>query len=431
MFLWLHLLLLVNCLVNRADEPMLLLKSRRVKSQPIVPQSSPRTMEPVPLLDLRRQYTGLREEMLAAIARVCDSQIFILGPEVEALEREIAALTGAAHAVGCASGTEALWLALVAAGVKPGDSVITTAFSFFASASSIVRAGATPIFADVDPGTLNLDPALVENRLGQNQAGNIRAILPVHLYGQCADMDAFDCIARDHKVAIVEDAAQAIGAEWNGRGAGSLGVTAAFSFYPTKNLSAYGDAGIATTNSVEAAEHMRRLRNHGSPRRYYHDEFGWNGRIDAIQAAVLRVKLQHIADWNERRRQHAATYDRLLAVAGLTSESVSDSTSGQKNAPVRVLARSPQAKHVFHQYVIRAHRRDELRHFLADRKIGSEIYYPLPLHLQPVFSYLGLKAGDLPVSEQAANEVLALPMFPELNDPEIQWVIESIADFYS
>ena len=385
----------------------------------------------VPLLDLRRQYDGIREDVLAAITRVCDSQSFILGPEVEALEREIAALTGAACAVGCASGTEALWLALVAAGVKPGDSVITTAFSFFASASAIVRAGATPVFVDVDPGTLNLDAALVHRLLQTKRPENLRAILPVHLYGQCADMDAFDRIvkenAKEHAhefgVAIVEDAAQAIGAEWSGRGAGSLGVTAAFSFYPTKNLSAYGDAGIVTTSRPEMAEHMRRLRNHGSPRRYYHDEFGWNGRMDAIQAAVLRVKLAHIADWNHRRQQHAATYDQLFADSGVTSN--------KSEAPVRLLARSPQAKHVFHQYVIRAQRRDELRKFLVERKIGSEIYYPLPLHLQPVFSYLGLKAGDLPVSEQAAREVLALPMFPELTEAEIRRVVESIADFYS
>jgi dTDP-4-amino-4,6-dideoxygalactose transaminase len=383
---------------------------------------------------LRRQYDGIREDVLSAIARVCDSQSFILGPEVEALEREIAALTGAASAVGCASGTEALWLALVAAGVKPGDSVITTAFSFFASASAIVRAGATAVFVDVDPGTLNLDAALVVRQIKTKRPDNLRAILPVHLYGQCADMDAFDRIvdeyAKEFEFAIVEDAAQAIGAEWNGRGAGSLGVTAAFSFYPTKNLSAYGDAGIVTTSRPEMAEHMRRLRNHGSPRRYYHDEFGWNGRMDAIQAAVLRVKLAHIADWNERRRQHAATYDRLFAESGLTSGRTSNHTSNQLTAPVRSLSRSPKAKHVFHQYVIRAQRRDELRKFLAERKIGSEVYYPLPLHLQPVFSYLGLKAGDLPVSEQAAREVLALPMFPELTEAEIRWVVESIADFY-
>ncbi|MGA7290857.1 MAG: DegT/DnrJ/EryC1/StrS family aminotransferase [Terriglobales bacterium] len=392
--------------------------------------------ESVPLLDLRRQYEGIREEVLAAIARVCDSQHFILGPEVEALESEIAALTGAAHAVGCASGTEALWLALVAAGVKPGDSVITTAFSFFASASAIVRAGATPIFVDVDPGTLNLDAALVGRRLREraassSQAENIRAVLPVHLYGQCADMDRFGRIAEEFEVAIVEDAAQAIGAEWNGRGAGALGTTAGFSFYPTKNLSAYGDAGIVTTTCPRMAEHMRRLRNHGSPRRYYHNEFGWNGRMDAIQAAVLRVKLTHIADWNEMRRQHAATYDRLFAASGLTSAKSRAQASDPSAAPVRLVARSPQAKHVFHQYVIRAQRRDELRQFLTERRIGSEIYYPLPLHLQPVFSYLGLKAGDMPVSEQAAREVLALPMFPELAAAEIHRVVESIAEFYS
>ncbi len=244
-------------------------------------------------------------------------------------------------------------------------------------------------------------------------------------------MDAFDRIvteyAQEFEIAIVEDAAQAIGAEWRGRGAGSLGVTAAFSFYPTKNLSAYGDAGIVTTTRPEMAEHMRQLRNHGSPRRYYHHEFGWNGRMDAIQAAVLRVKLTHIADWNRRRQDHAATYDQLLAAAGLTSSR----SSNQSGAPVRLLARTPQAKHVFHQYVIRAQRRDDLRKFLADRKIGSEIYYPLPLHLQPVFSYLGLKAGDMPVSEQAAQEVLALPMFPELTEAEIRCVVESVADFYS
>jgi len=395
--------------------------------------------------------------VLAAIARVCDLQSFILGPEVEALEQEIAALTGAASAVGCASGTEALWLALVAAGVKPGDSVVTTAFSFFASASAIVRAGATPIFVDVDPATLNLDPARVlrelqgrrlrDPHLRAKQPGNVRAILPVHLYGQCADMERLDRIvtqyakeyagehakecanehADDRGIAIVEDAAQAIGAEWNGRPAGSLGVTAAFSFYPTKNLSAYGDAGIVTTTSPQMAEHMRQLRNHGSPRRYYHQEFGWNGRMDAIQAAVLRVKLPHIADWNQRRQQHAATYDQFFAVSGLTS----NQTSKESSAPVRLLSRSPQAKHVFHQYVIRAQRRDDLRQFLAERKIGSEIYYPLPLHLQPVFSYLGLKPGDLPVCEHAAKEVLALPMFPELTEAEIRYVVESIADFYS
>jgi dTDP-4-amino-4,6-dideoxygalactose transaminase len=377
----------------------------------------------VPLLDLRRQYQGIREQVLAAIARVCDSQNFILGTEVEALEREISALTGAADAVGCASGTEALWLALIAAGVKPGDAVLTTSFSFFASASAIVRAGATPILIDVDPGMLNLDPALVERHLRAGPAQKVSAILPVHLYGQCADMDAFARIAAEFRLTLVEDAAQAIGAAWNRRPAGSLGVAAAFSFYPTKNLSAYGDAGIVTTTAPEMAAHMRRLRNHGSPRRYYHEEFGWNGRMDAIQAAILRVKLAHLETWNQSRRRHAATYDRLLAQAGLLSPAAM--------APVRTLTRAPKATHVFHQYVIRANRRDDLRQFLAGRKIGTEIYYPLPLHLQPVFSDLGLKAGDLPVAEQAAREVLALPMFPELTEAEIRWVVESVAEFYS
>ena len=280
-----------------------------------------------------------------------------------------------------------------------------------------------PVLMDVDPETLNLDAAPVDRWLRKRRPERVRAILPVHLYGQCADMDAFDRIAAEYRLAIVEDAAQAIGAEWRGRRAGSLGVAAAFSFYPTKNLSAYGEAGIVTTTRPEMAEHMRRLRNHGMPRRYYHEEFGWNGRMDAIQAAVLRVKLLRLEGWNEKRRQHAVTYDRLLAETGLTSR--------EGSTPVRLLARSPEAKHVFHQYVIRAQRRDDLRRFLADRKIGTEIYYPLPLHLQPVFVSLGLKSGDLPVAEQAAQEVLALPMFPELTEAELRWVVESVAEFYS
>lgn len=385
-----------------------------------LPSSDKAVIEPVPLLDLRRQYAGIREEVLAAITRVCDSQGFILGPEVEALEHEIAALAGAKDAVGCGSGTEALWLALVAAGVKPEDSVITTTFSFFASASAIVRAGATPVLMDVEPGTLNLDARLVRERLRGNRPEKLRAILPVHLYGQCADMDAFDQISQEFGVAVVEDAAQAVGAAWRGRGAGSLSATAAFSFYPTKNLSAYGEAGMVTTTRPEMGEHMRRLRNHGSPRRYYHEEFGWNGRLDAIQAAVLRVKLRHLAEWNAARQRHAATYDRLLAEAGLVSS----------DSPVRPLARDARATHIFHQYVVRAHRRDELREFLAARKIGTEVYYPLPLHLQPVFAYLGLKEGNLPVAEKAAKEVLALPIFPELTEDEIRRVVESIAAFY-
>ena len=377
----------------------------------------------VPLLDLGRQYAAIREEILAAVERVCASQHFILGAEVEALERELAAFTGAAQAVGCASGTDALWLALTAVGVHPGDSVITTAFSFFASASAIVRAGGRPVFVDVDPHTLNLDPYQVEAHLRAEKSGRLRALLPVHLYGQCADMDALRQLADEFQVAIVEDAAQAIGARWRDARAGSIGALATFSFYPSKNLSAYGDAGLVTTNQAEFADHMRRLRNHGSPQRYLHEELGWNCRLDAIQAAVLRVKLPHLETWNRKRREHAAAYDLLLTQSGLISATGA--------SPVRVLTRSPHAHHVYHQYVIRAQRRDELRQFLTDRKIGTEIYYPIPLHLQPVFAYLGYREGDLPESERAAREVLALPMFPELTDEEQQWVVESIAEFYS
>lgn len=380
-------------------------------------------MAAVPLLDLRRQYKEIREEVLAAIERVCASQQFVLGPEVEALEREIAAYTGATEAVGCASGTDALWLALAAAGVGPGDFVITTAFSFFASASAIVRAGAKPVLLDVDPETLNLDPSLVAAKLQRGGSYRVRAILPVHLYGQCADMNALQSISEEFKIPIIEDAAQAIGAKWNGKPAGSLGLAAAFSFYPTKNLSAYGDAGLVTTGDPELAEHMRRLRNHGSPRRYYHEEFGWNARMDGIQAAVLRVKLKHIDRWNQKRREHAFAYDRLFEEAGLVSS--------KHDAPIRPLSRAAQAHHVFHQYVVRADRRDDLRKFLADRKIGTEVYYPVPLHLQECFVYLGYREGDLPASERAAAEVLALPMFPELTEAEQKWVVESIAAFYS
>jgi len=387
------------------------------------PQSSTRKFDPIPLLDLQRQYLQIREEVLAAVERVCASQQFILGAEVEALEREVAAFTGASAAVGCASGTDALWLALLAAGVRAGDAVITTSFSFFASASAIVRAGARPVLVDVDPDTLNVNPELVKARLRGGGAYKIRALLPVHLYGQCADMDELQRIADEFQLPIIEDAAQAIGAKWRGRSAGSLGAVATFSFYPTKNLSAYGDAGLVTTSNLNVAEHMRNLRNHGSPRRYHHEEFGWNCRMDAIQAAILRVKLPHVEAWNQQRRQRAAIYDHLLGAAGLASQ--------KSNSPVRPLRTSPHAFHVFHQYVIRAHRRDELRKFLQDRKIGTEVYYPLPLHLQPCFAYLGYSAGDLPESERAADEVLALPMFPELTEAEQKSVVETVSEFYS
>lgn len=386
-------------------------------------EKSPAMSSGVPMLDLGRQYAAIRHDILAAIERVCSSQHFILGAEVESLEREVAAFVGVSHAVGCASGTDALWLVLAANGVKPGDTVITTPFSFFASASAVVRAGARPIFVDIDPHTLNLDPAKVELYLREGRSSNLRAILPVHLYGQCADMDAFTRVAKEFRLTIIEDAAQAIGARWRDARAGSMGKAAAFSFYPSKNLSAYGDAGLTTTNDPDLAEHMRRLRNHGSPRRYLHEQMGWNCRLDAIQAAVLRVKLPHLETWNRQRAEHAATYDRLLTQSGLLSPTADSS--------LRMLVTLPHAHHVYHQYVIRAQRRDQLRQFLAERKIGTEIYYPIPLHLQPVFSYLGYREGDLPEAELAAREVLALPMFPELRQEEQQWVVESIAEFYS
>ncbi len=385
-----------------------------------------RSVESVPLLDLRRQYERVGAEVLAAIERVCASQQYILGSEVEAFERELAAFCGTREAVGCASGTDAVWLALKAAGVQPGDLVLTTPFSFFASASAIVRAGARPVFADVDPRTFNLDPAKVQSFLRERRRDDLRALLPVHLYGQCADMDALQKLADEFHLVLVEDAAQAIGARWGERSAGSVGVAAAFSFYPTKNLSAYGDAGAVTTNDAERAAHLRRLRNHGSPRRYVHEEFGWNCRLDAIQAAILRVKLKYVSDWNEARRARAGIYDRLFASAGL----ISSGGQPENSAPIRLPFTQSQAQHVFHQYVIRAYRREELCEFLMARKIGTEVYYPIPLHLQTCFAYLGYREGDLPEAECAAKEVLALPMFPELTEDEQRWVVKSIADFY-
>ncbi len=383
----------------------------------------------VPLLDLRRQYHQVRLEVLDAVTRVCASQHYILGAEVEALERVLAGFCGADEAVGCASGTDALWLALTAAAVGPGDQVLTTPFSFFASASAIVRAGARPVFADIDPRTFNLDPARVESFLRSAKRDKLLALLPVHLYGQCADMGSLRKLADEFRLRLVEDAAQAIGARWGNkneeRRAGSMGMAAAFSFYPSKNLSAYGEAGIVTTNDPEMAAHMRRLRNHGSPGRYLHEEFGGNCRLDAMQAAVVCVKLKYLAQWNAARRRRAAFYHQLFADAGLTSRQ-EDGGSG----PIQIPRSVPQAFHVFHQYVVRAYRRDELREFLAARKIETEVYYPIPLHLQPCFVYLGYREGDFPEAERAAKEVLALPMFPELKDEEQRWVVSSIADFY-
>ena len=330
--------------------------------------------------------------------------------------------------VGCASGSDALWLALQVVGVGPEACVVTTPFSFFASVSAIVRCGATPVLADVDPATLNLDPRAAEKALGRARSHKLRAVLPVHLYGQCADMDEFDHIAQRCDATLVEDAAQAFGAKWRDRKAGTLGKVAAFSFYPTKNLSAYGDAGCVTTNDDEVAQHLRRLRNHGSRRRYHHEEIGWNSRLDAMQAAVLRVKLKHIDDWNQARRMLACRYHGLLNTSGLVQ---SGGQPVSAKSPIALLSTVPEAYHIYHQYVVRAFRRDELRAFLSQQGIGTEIYYPVPLHLQECFAYLGYKAGDLPEAERASKEVLALPIFPELREDEQQRVVAAIADFYS
>jgi dTDP-4-amino-4,6-dideoxygalactose transaminase len=376
----------------------------------------------VPHLDLCRQYAEIRDEIAAAIERVCSSQHFILGEEVEAFEREASSFLGAAHTVGCASGSDALWLALIGAGVTPGAEVITTPFSFFASASAIVHAGARPVFVDIDPRTLNLSADAVEQKLMRSRPPRVSAILPVHLYGQCADTEAFRRIASELGMAIIEDAAQAFGAAWRGRRAGTHGNAAGFSFYPTKNLSAYGDGGCVATNDAAIADRVRLLRNHGSRTRYHHEEAGWNSRLDAMQAAILRVKLKRLEDWNAARREHAARYDALLREAGLLSAGT---------GPLRVIETLPEAFHIFHQYVVCAARRDELRTFLTSRNIGTEIYYPIPLHLQPSFAYLGYTEGDFPEAERAARQVIALPMFPELTAEEQRVVVQTIAEFYS
>lgn len=380
---------------------------------------------PIPMLDLKRQYAPLHEELLAALGRVLETQQFILGAEVAAFEKAGAEQLGVSHALGCSSGTDALWLALAAAGVKSGEAVLTTPFSFFASVSSILRAGATPVLADIDPVSFNLSSAAVSAVLDGPRGAAVRAILPVHLYGQTVEWPSFARIARDRGLTMIEDAAQAWGAEWNGVKAGGLGDIAAFSFYPTKNLSAAGDAGMVTTNSDALAERVKMLRQHGMRRRYYHDELGWNTRMDGFQGAVLAVKLKYIGAWTEARRALAARYHALFVQAGLAE-------AGPYPEHGVVLPRElPGARHVWHQYVIRAPRRDALREFLSARGIGSEIYYPLPLHQQEALKGLGYAEGDFPEAERAAREVLALPIFPELREDEQQTVVAAIAEFLS
>lgn len=373
------------------------------------------------MLDFSRQYAQIGPEVLEAVRAVFETQHFILGEPVTAFEQAAAAFLSAGHAVGCSSGTDALWLALAAAKIGEGDAVITTPFSFFATVSSILRAGARPLLADIDPATFNLSPSAVETILTGGIHPRIRAVMPVHLYGQCANWDQLEVLKHRFGVLLIEDAAQAWGAKWKGRSAGALGDAAAFSFYPTKNLSASGDAGMVTTNDADLGERLRMLRGHGMRRRYYHDEIGWNCRLDSLQAAVLLVKLKYIQEWNDRRRTLAANYHRLFTANGLADEGRLYPEHG-----VILPQEQPEAHHVWHQYVIRVRERDRLRQFLTDRKIGSEIYYPVPLHLQDCLKDLGYKPGDFPESERAAAEVLALPLFPELKEEEQEIVVEAI-----
>jgi dTDP-4-amino-4,6-dideoxygalactose transaminase len=393
------------------------------------------------MLDLARQFGPLREEILAAIAEVCDAQSFILGPRVEAFETAAALMCRAKFAVGCSSGTDALWLALAAAGI--GDSthvkrtsqqpsVLTTPFTFFATASSILRAGALPVFADIDPRTFNLSPDAVVETLRRQEGAAVKAVMPVHLYGQCAEMNRFYALEQEHGITIIEDAAQAFGADWRCddnvvRRAGSFGAAAAFSFYPTKNLSAFGEAGLVTTSDAAIDARLRSLRSHGMAQRYYHDEVGWNCRMDAIQGAVLGVKLKHVEKWNAQRRERAAHYDELFRAARMAAPEGSVSPKDGVVLPFT----DPRATHVFHQYAVRVARRDALREHLASKAIGSEVYYPVPLHLQPALRELGYKRGDFPEAERAANEVLALPIYPELRDDEQQRVVDAVRLFYA
>jgi dTDP-4-amino-4,6-dideoxygalactose transaminase len=377
----------------------------------------------VPVADFSRQYAQIREEVLAAIEQVCDSQHYILGEDVQEFEAAAAAACGATYGVGCGSGSDALWLAMAAAEIGPGDAVLTTPFSFFASVSSILRAGAEARLADIDPRTFNLDPAAAAAAIQNDE--QIHAILAVHLYGQCADWDAFTQLIANSKTLLIEDAAQAFGAKWHSRPAGSLGDLASFSFYPTKNLSAYGEAGLLTTGNPHFAERAKMLRSHGMRRRYFHDEIGWNSRLDTLQAAILLVKLRYIDQWNQQRSARAHAYDELFRSAGVAE-------TGLYPAHGVILPYvDPRGTHVFHQYVIRTPRRDALKSFLTERSIGSEIYYPVPLHLQACLQQLGYAEGAFPESERAAKEVLALPMFPELTQEEQQSVVNSIADFLS
>jgi dTDP-4-amino-4,6-dideoxygalactose transaminase len=387
-------------------------------------------MTNVPLLDLKAQFAQIRAEVMPAIEQVCASQHFILGAHVHALEEEIARYCGASAGIGVSSGTDALLLALMALGIGAGDEVITSPFTFFATAGTIARTGARPVFCDIDPVTFNLSPAAVQAFIDErcvrqggqlvNRAtgGRVRALMPVHLYGQSADMDPLMAIARQHGLKVIEDAAQAIGtACTNGQRVGTFGDVGCFSFFPSKNLGAFGDAGLCTTNDAELAESMRVLRVHGGKPKYFHAVIGGNFRIDELQAAVLRVKLKYLDGWTEGRQHNAAYYDSAFADAALGQE---------LRTPVAIEG----GRHIFNQYVVRVQRRDALKQRLAERGIGTEIYYPVPLHLQACFAYLNHRAGDFPHSERAAEETLALPIYPELERAQLAHVVATIAEFY-
>ena len=366
---------------------------------------------PVPLLDLEAQYRPLRDEILAAIAKVCDSQRFIMGTEVEALERELAAYLDVREAIAVSSGTDAILAALMVLGIGPGDEVITTTYSFFATAGCVARVGATPVLVDIDPVTFNLDPAAVRAAL----TPRTRAIIPVHLYGLCAEMDPIMEAAREHGIPVIEDAAQAIGATYKTRQAGSIGTIGCFSFFPSKNLGAFGDGGLVTTNDPALAHELRLVRNHGAEPKYFHKRVGANFRLDALQAAVLRVKLPHLARWTAMRQANAARYDTLLASAGLSDR-------------VAVPFVPADRRHIFNQYIVRVPDRDRVRAFLADRGIGTEIYYPVPFHLQECFAGLGHHRGDFPHAETAADSTLALPIYGELTADQQSAVVGALAD---
>jgi dTDP-4-amino-4,6-dideoxygalactose transaminase len=367
----------------------------------------------VPLLDLKAQFAPLRDDALAAIARICDTQHFILGPEVEGLERELEGFLGIPHAVGVSSGTDALLAALMALGVGAGDEVVTTPFSFFATAGSIARLGARPVFVDISRATFNIDADAVASRM----TSKTRAIMPVHLFGQSADMAPLVEISQRTGVPIVEDAAQALGARYRGVPVGGIGTIGCFSFFPTKNLGAFGDAGLVVTPDGALARKVRAIRQHGGEVKYHHDLLGGNFRIDALQAAILRVKLPHLNGWTESRRRNADRYEALFAKAGL-------------EGTVTLPARSPDSTHIYNQYVIRVPQRDRLRAHLQASGIGTEVYYPVPLHLQPCFRGLGYRTGSFPVAETAANEALALPIYGELTEDQQSWVVESIRSFF-